>query len=97
MTKYLWIVLMGITLQLSAQQTANQVLAEITRKFSKVRDYSAEVRIISDIPFLKVLPVSAAIYFKQKDKFTQRQRGLHTYDALACFVRLCKKAPPEDL
>ncbi len=76
MTKYLWIVLMGITLQLSAQQTANQVLAEITRKFSKVRDYSAEVRIISDIPFLKVLPVSAAIYFKQKDKFTVISQGI---------------------
>ncbi len=76
MRKLFCIFLLAIALQVTAQQSANQVLAEVTQKFRKVKDYSADVRIISDIPFLKVMPVSASIYFKQKDKFTVVSQGI---------------------
>ncbi len=44
---------------------------------------------------LLTLPYSE--WHKQKDKFTQRQRGLHTYDALACLSPLVKHVSMLDM
>ena len=76
MKKIFLVVLLLGSIGLTAQQSANQLLQAVTQKFKKVKDYSADVRIISDIPFLKVMPVSATIYFKQKDKFTVVSQGI---------------------
>ncbi|MFN8165584.1 MAG: hypothetical protein U0X76_05290 [Bacteroidia bacterium] len=50
-------------------QTAEEILKGVTSKTDKVHDYSASVVIRSDIPLIKILPVRAKVYFKQKDKF----------------------------
>jgi hypothetical protein len=41
-----------------------------------VKDYSVEANIKADIPLIKILPVKASIYFKQKDKFKVVSKGI---------------------
>ena len=52
-----------------AQKSANSLVFGIYNKLQKVKDYSADAKIVSDLPLIKILPVRATIYFKQKDKF----------------------------
>ena len=40
-------------------QDARALLREVNLKFSKVRDYTADVRIRTDIPFVRMMPVNA--------------------------------------
>ena len=53
----------------SFSQDANQLLKRVVAKITSVKDYSVDASIKTDIPFIKILPVKAKIYFKQKDKF----------------------------
>jgi outer membrane lipoprotein-sorting protein len=41
-----------------------------------VKDYSVDANIRADIPLIKILPVKATIYFKQKDKFKVVSKGI---------------------
>jgi hypothetical protein len=41
-----------------------------------VKDYSVDANIKADIPLIKILPVKASIYFKQKDKFKVVSKGI---------------------
>jgi hypothetical protein len=50
-------------------QTAQSVLNGVYAKFQKVKDYQADANVKVDIPFLKMSPINAKVYFKQKDKF----------------------------
>ena len=59
-----------------AQKTPNQMLYAVVQKMSKVKDYSAEANIRSDIPMIRILPVNAKVYFKQKDKFKVESTGI---------------------
>lgn len=52
-----------------AQKTPNQELWDIYLKIMTVSDYSVEANIRADIPLIKIVPVSAVLYFKQPDKF----------------------------
>jgi outer membrane lipoprotein-sorting protein len=61
---------------LSAAQTPNQVLNAVYQKLMKVNDYSVEANIRSDIPLIKIMPVNAKIYFKQKDKFKVESKSI---------------------
>src|SRR5688500_2110007 len=49
--------------------TASQLLHNIYTKLQKARDYSVQANIKVDMPFIRMLPIDAKIYFKQKDKF----------------------------
>lgn len=67
-----FLLLTGVLLKtndLTATQTPNQVLNAVYQKLMKVNDYTVEANIRSDIPLIKIMPVNAKIYFKQKDKF----------------------------
>lgn len=55
--------------QLIAQQNANAILNGVYTKQQKAKDYSVDVHIKVDMPFIRMLPVDAKIYSKQKDKF----------------------------
>ncbi len=55
--------------QIVAQQNANAILNGVYTKQQKAKDYSVDVRIKVDMPFIRMLPVDAKIYSKQKDKF----------------------------
>jgi len=50
-------------------QSPNKILNTVFLKLNKARDYSVDVNIKVDLPFIKMLPINAKIYFKQKDKF----------------------------
>jgi len=60
----------------SYSQEANQLLERVVAKITSVKDYSVDAAIKTDIPFIKILPVKAKIYFKQKDKFKIVSKGI---------------------
>lgn len=77
MIKYVVAVLSGLCVVYSSYaQDANVLLQELTAKMNKVKDYSAEALITSDIPMVKILPSKATVYFKQKDKFKIDAKGI---------------------
>ena len=57
-------------------QTADELVSLIISKIELVKDYSVSANIKADIPLIKVLPVNATIYFKQKDKFKVVSKGI---------------------
>jgi hypothetical protein len=57
-------------------QTADDLINLIVKKITYVKDYSVSANIKADIPLIKVLPVNATIYFKQKDKFKVVSKGI---------------------
>ena len=61
---------------LSLSQTPDQIIAQLLTKINLVKDYSVTANIKADIPMIKILPVNATIYFKQKDKFKVVSKGI---------------------
>lgn len=57
-------------------QDADAILNRVIAKINLVKDYSVDVNIKADIPLIKILPVKATIYFKQKDKFKVVSKGI---------------------
>ncbi len=57
-------------------QDANILLDKVVSKMNSVKDYSVDANIKADIPLIKVLPVNATLYFKQKDKFKVVSKGI---------------------
>jgi len=60
------IINLGFTYQ---TPSANGILNGVYNKMMKANDYSVQANIKVDLPFIKMMPVEAKIYFKQKDKF----------------------------
>ncbi len=61
---------------LAPAQDARKIVRDVNRKFQSVRDYQADVRIRTDIPFVKMMPVNATVFFKQPDQFRIRSKGI---------------------
>lgn len=57
-------------------QDADAILSRVVSKINAVKDYSVDVNIKADIPLIKILPVKATIYYKQKDKFKVVSKGI---------------------
>lgn len=57
-------------------QDADVILDRIVSKINSVKDYSVDANIKANIPLIKILPVKASIYFKQKDKFKVVSKGI---------------------
>jgi outer membrane lipoprotein-sorting protein len=57
-------------------QDANVLLDKVVAKIKNVKDYSVDALIRTNIPFIKIVPVKAKIYFKQKDKFKIVSKGI---------------------
>ena len=55
---------------------ADAILSRVVSKINTVKDYSVDANIKADIPLIKILPVKASIYFKQKDKFKVVSKGI---------------------
>jgi outer membrane lipoprotein-sorting protein len=60
----------------SQEVDANAVIQQLVQKLNSVKDYSVDANIKANIPLIKILPVNAAIYFKQKDKFKVVSKGI---------------------
>lgn len=54
----------------------NSILNKIYTKTQKAIDYSVEAHIKVDMPFIRMLPIDAKIYFKQKDKFKVESKSI---------------------
>ena len=57
-------------------QDANVLLDKVVAKINTVKDYSVDALIRTNIPFIKLVPVKAKIYFKQKDKLKIVSKGI---------------------
>ena len=57
-------------------QEADAILNRVVSKINSVKDYSVDANIKANIPLIKILPVKASIYFKQKDKFKVVSKGI---------------------
>lgn len=55
---------------------ANQLLHTIYSKLQKAHDYSVNAHIKVDMPFIRMLPIDATIYFKQKNKFKVESKSI---------------------
>lgn len=55
---------------------ADAILQQVVQKLNTVKDYSVEANIKANIPLIKIMPVTASIYFKQKDKFKVVSKGI---------------------
>jgi outer membrane lipoprotein-sorting protein len=60
----------------SQEVDANAVIQQLVQKLNSVKDYSVDANIKANIPLIKILPVNASIYFKQKDKFKVVSKGI---------------------
>ena len=60
----------------SQEVDANVVIQQVVQKLNSVKDYSVEANIKANIPLIKIMPVNASIYFKQKDKFKVVSKGI---------------------
>ena len=60
----------------NAKPTANKSLQLVYEKLLKLKDYTAEVNIRSDIPLIKIMPVNAKIFFKQPNQFKMIAKGI---------------------
>ncbi len=76
MKKYIYIfVLLALSHTAIAQQP-NKVLNLVYTKLKKAQDYTVDAHIKVDLPFIKMLPINAKIYFKQKDKFKIESKSI---------------------
>jgi hypothetical protein len=57
-------------------QSVNMLLQKVYQKIQKAKDYSVKAHIRIDMPFIKMLPTNARIYYKQKDKFKVEAKGI---------------------
>ena len=55
--------------QNSEAQNPNKLLSLVYAKLNKTNNYSADVNIKVNLPFIKMPLINAKIYYKQKDKF----------------------------
>ncbi len=53
----------------SQEESANTILRGVYQKIQKANDYTTNANIHVDLPFLKMLPINAKVFFKKKDKF----------------------------
>lgn len=60
----------------NAQQPAKQLLNNVYQKMMTAKDYTVNANIKVDLPFIKMLPIDAKIYFKQKDKFKVESKSI---------------------
>lgn len=57
-------------------QDAQKTIQALQQKWSLVKDYSVDLNIKSNIPLIKILPVNATLFFKQKDQFHLKSKGI---------------------
>ncbi len=61
---------------LQAQNNANGILRAVYNKLQKAKDYTMKANIKVDLPFIRMMPIDAKIYFKQKDKFKVESKSI---------------------
>lgn len=62
--------------QVYSQGNPNVILRGVYHKLQKAKDYSVHANIKVDMPFIRMLPINAKIYFKQKNKFKVESKSI---------------------
>jgi len=77
-SRYLSTLLVALLVTISsvAQTNANKLLQAVYMKLQKAKDYSVIANIKVDMPFIRMLPIEAKIYYKQKDKFKVESKSI---------------------
>ena len=77
-TVFFFLFYVSFTTVAYAQNTnnADDLLQKLKQKLDKVKDYTVDANIKLDVPFIKMLPVNAKIYFKQKNKFKVESKSI---------------------
>jgi len=57
-------------------KTPKQLLNSVYKKMAVVNDYSVNANVKVDLPFVRMLPIDAKIFFKQKDKFKVETKSI---------------------
>ncbi len=57
-------------------KSAKQLLNAVYTKMMGAKDYTVQANIKVDLPFVKMLPIDAKIFFKQKDKFKVESKSI---------------------
>jgi hypothetical protein len=57
-------------------QDANKTVASVISQMNRIKSYTVEAKIKSDIPLIKILPVKAKIEFKQPDEIKMKTQGI---------------------
>jgi len=70
------ILFLFISIFAQAQPNANAILRDVYGKLQKAKDYSVNAHIKVDMPFIRMMPIDAKIYFKQKDKFKVESKSI---------------------
>ena len=78
-----------VTVSTHAQSTpeAVEMLRAVNARFDKVKDYTADARIVTKISFLNILPQQARVFYRKPDKFRLKAKGIavlpkQNFDAL---------------
>ena len=66
----------ALILNIAQAQTPNKLLHDVYSKMRKAKDYTADAKIKSDIPLIKILPVKAKIFFKQENNFKVESKSI---------------------
>lgn len=61
---------------MSFGQSSEEVITKLQAKFKKVKEYTVKAQIDTRLPFIKMLPVSAQILYKQPDVFKVESKGI---------------------
>ena len=61
---------------ISAQENANAILNKVYSKIQKAKDYSVNIHVKVDMPFIRMMPIDAKVYSKQKDKFKVESKSI---------------------
>jgi len=57
-------------------QSAKQILNAVYKKMIVVKDYTVNANVKVDIPFIRMMPIDAKIFYKQKDKFKVESKSI---------------------
>ena len=73
--KYLLALLLFVQFGFAQTKDGQDIIEKVKKKFSEVKDYQVDVKIVVDVNFLKVPATEAKIFFKQPDKVKIKSQG----------------------
>jgi hypothetical protein len=63
-------------MQLQAQENPKALISTLNRKFNLVQDYTADVKMVFDIPGVKMNNMNGKVFFKRPNKFRIKAKGI---------------------
>lgn len=74
--KYLIIIIICMIVVTGYSQSSKQILNAVYKKMVVAKDYTVNANVKVDIPFIRMMPIDAKIFYKQKDKFKVESKSI---------------------